>query len=54
MIGNYGTTWNIDNDDSSRYYNSSNNFLVYSQKGMKTNQGGHNNYHINNIYAYRK
>ena len=28
------------------------NFFVYGGNGMKNDFGGHDNYHLNNIYAY--
>ncbi len=30
----------------------SDNFLVYGGNGMKTDFGGHDNHHFNNLYAY--
>ncbi len=52
FISNYGATYQIDNDDVSQYYKSYNNFLVYGQWAFKSNYGGHDITHWNNIYAY--
>lgn len=52
LISNYGGDYGVDNDDGSNYYHTYNNFMVYGQNGFKSNFGGHNNYHFNNIYAY--
>ena len=52
MLGNYDTTQNVDNDDGSNYYSTHDNFLVYGCRGLKTNFGGHDNHHFNNIYGY--
>lgn len=52
IIANYNSGWAIDNDDGSAYYKTHHNFLVYSNSGMKSDFGGHDNRHYNNIYAY--
>jgi hypothetical protein len=52
LIANYESQEGIDNDDGSLRYASSNNFLVYSGNGMKSDFGGCENHHFNNIYAY--
>ena len=52
MICNYGSQYQIDNDDTSQYYLSTENFLVYGEWAFKSNYGGHDIYHYNNIYAY--
>jgi len=52
IIANYGSQGAIDNDDSSAYYIASGNVLAYSEMGQKSDFGGHDNTHMNNIYAY--
>jgi hypothetical protein len=39
-------------DDGSCFYKTNNNFLVYGNRGMKNDFGGHDNHHFGNIYAY--
>merc|ERR1711957_773307 len=51
FMDNYSPQENVDNDDGSGYYHT-HNFLVYGGNGMKTDFGGHDNHHYNNIYAY--
>ena len=56
MIGNYNVIQVVDNDDGIRklllIINTCNNFLAYSQNGLKSDLVGHDNHHYNNIYAY--
>lgn len=52
MIDNYSPQENVDNDDGSCYYHTHHNFLVYGGRGMKTDFGGHDNWHFNNVYAF--
>jgi len=52
FIDNYSPQENVDNDDGSGYYYTHDNFLVYGGNGMKTDFGGHDNHHYQNIYAY--
>ena len=52
MLGNYDTTQDVDNDDGSSYYSTHHNFLVYGCRGLKTNFGGHDNHHFDNVYGY--
>ena len=52
IIANYNSQEAIDNDDGSCYYKSYENFFVYGQNGLKTDYGGHDIVHYNNIYAY--
>ena len=52
IIGNYFSMISIDNDDGSAYYKTHDNFLVYSGFGIKSDFGGHDNRHFNNIYAF--
>ena len=52
IIANYGSQGAIDNDDSSAYYQALANVLAYGQMGMKSDFGGHDNYHVGNVYAY--
>ena len=54
VLANYGSEWAIDNDDGSNWYHSFNNFLIYANNGLKSNAGGYNNIHNNNIYAYNE
>ena len=42
----------IDNDDGSSFYHTHHNYFVYGDAGLKSDFGGHDNYHDNNIYAY--
>merc|ERR1711957_840602 len=52
FVDNYSPQENVDNDDGSAYYNTHDNFLVYGGYGIKSDFGGHDNYHHGNIYAY--
>eukprot|EP01084_Bolivina_argentea_P161071 280406_1 len=52
IIGNYNAQEGFDTDDGACYYNITNNFLVYGQVGLKSDYGGHDIYHYNNIFAY--
>ena len=52
IIGTYQTQEAIDTDDGSSYYNTTFNFFVYGDNGLKNDFGGHDNRHINNVYAY--
>ena len=52
FIDNYSLQESIDNDDGSMFYHSHHNFLIYGKRGLKTDWGGHDNYHYNNVYAY--
>eukprot|EP00397_Hematodinium_sp_SG-2012_P008391 GEMP01008450.1.p1 GENE.GEMP01008450.1~~GEMP01008450.1.p1 ORF type:complete len:826 (-),score=200.92 GEMP01008450.1:1024-3501(-) len=52
FIDNYSPQENVDNDDGSGYFLTSDNFLVYGGTGLKSDFGGHDNVHKNNIYAY--
>jgi len=52
FIANYQSQEAIDNDDGSAYYNTTGNFLVYGENGLKSDFGGHDNRHSNNVYAY--
>jgi len=52
FIDNYNVQEAVDNDDGSRGYHTSFNFLVYGIKGMKSDFGGHDNHHTNNVYGY--
>ena len=52
MIANYHSTYAIDNDDGSNYYKTHDNFFAYGSRGMKSDFGGHDNHHYNNIYTY--
>ncbi|XP_065181055.1 uncharacterized protein LOC135811743 [Sycon ciliatum] len=50
LIGNYGSSMCLDNDDGSAYYHHSDNYLVYG--GHKSNYGGHNKVSTNNYNLY--
>jgi len=52
MIANYNSQEAIDNDDGSSFYKTHHNFFVYDGNGLKSDFGGHDNWHENNIYAY--
>jgi hypothetical protein len=52
FIDNYSPQENVDNDDGSAYYHTHDNFFVYGGNGMKNDFGGHDNHHLNNVYAY--
>merc|ERR1719515_497455 len=52
FIDNYSPQENVDNDDGSCFYKTHDNFMVYGGNGMKSDFGGHDNYHHDNIYAY--
>jgi len=52
IIANYQSQEAIDNDDGSCYYETFNNFFAYSGNGMKSDFGGHDNHHHDNIYSY--
>jgi len=52
FIDNYSPQENVDNDDGSAYYHTHDNFFVYGGNGMKNDFGGHDNYHLRNVYAY--
>ena len=52
FIDNYSPQENVDNDDGSAYYFTHDNFMVYGKQGMKSDFGGHDNNHFNNIYTF--
>merc|ERR1719198_1632747 len=52
FIDNYSPQEDVDNDDGSCYYRTYDNFFVYGMHGLKSDFGGHDNHHMNNIYAY--
>ena len=39
-------------DDGSAYYDTHSNVFVYGDNGLKSNFGGNNNRHRDNVYAY--
>lgn len=51
FIDNYSQQEAVDNDDGSCYYHTHDNFLVYG-KAMKTDFGGHDIHHYNNLYGF--
>ena len=53
MIANYNSKMGTDNDDGSSYYETHNNFFTYgSMGGLKSNFGGHDIHHHDNVYGY--
>jgi hypothetical protein len=52
FIDNYSPQENVDNDDGSCFYKTHDNFMVYGNRGMKNDFGGHDNHHYGNIYGY--
>jgi len=52
LIDNYAPQEGVDNDDGSCYYHTHDNFMVYGNQGLKSDFGGHDNRHQDNIYAY--
>ena len=52
IIANYNSEGAIDTDDGSAYYQTEDNFFAYGANGLKSDFGGHDNYHRRNIYAY--
>ena len=52
LIANYQSQDAIDNDDGSAYYNSTGNFLLFSETGLKSDYGGHSNHHFGNVYGF--
>eukprot|EP01084_Bolivina_argentea_P237330 398876_1 len=51
-FANYQSVGAIDTDDGSAYYNIYNNFFVYGDMGLKGDYGGHNVFHVYNLYGY--
>ena len=52
MLSNYNSQEAIDNDDGSSFYHTHHNYFVYGDAGLKSDFGGHDNHHDNNVYAY--
>jgi hypothetical protein len=52
IISTYSSQEAIDTDDGSAYYNTHDNFFVYAANGLKSDFGGHDNYHNDNLYGY--
>jgi len=52
IIANYNSQEGIDNDDGSSYYHTHHNVMSYSGNGLKSDFGGHDNVHHDNLYAY--
>jgi len=52
IIATYSSQEAIDTDDGSAYYNTHHNFFVYAADGLKSDFGGHDNFHNDNVYAY--
>merc|ERR1712203_500976 len=52
LIDNYSPQEAVDNDDGSAYYHTHHNFMVYGGRTMKSDFGGHDNIHFNNVYAH--
>ena len=49
-INNYNSQEATDNDDGSCYYETHHNFFPFSVGGLKSDFGGHNNRHHDNVY----
>ncbi len=52
VLGSYHTQEAIDNDDASEYFETFSNFFVYGGGGLKSDFGGHDNRHHDNVYAF--
>ena len=52
MIANYQSQEAIDNDDGSGFYHTRRNVIIYGRYGQKADMAGHDNYHVDNLYAY--
>ena len=52
ILATYASQEAIDTDDGSAYYHTHHNFLAYGADGLKSDFGGHNNLHENNVYAW--
>lgn len=52
IISVYASQEAIDTDDGSAYYNTHDNFFIYAANGLKSDFGGHDNYHNDNVYAF--
>eukprot|EP00656_Telonema_subtile_P055484 TRINITY_DN8602_c0_g1_i3.p1 TRINITY_DN8602_c0_g1~~TRINITY_DN8602_c0_g1_i3.p1 ORF type:complete len:296 (-),score=85.39 TRINITY_DN8602_c0_g1_i3:241-1128(-) len=50
FINDYNPQEAVDNDDGSCYYTTHHNFFPFSSGGLKSDFGGHDNHHYNNIY----
>ena len=49
-VNDYNSQEAVDNDDDSCYYETHHNFFPFSSRGLKSDFGGHDNHHHNNIY----
>jgi len=52
IISVYSSQEAIDTDDGSSYYNTHHNFFAYAANGLKSDFGGQQNHHENNVYAW--
>lgn len=52
IVSTYSSQEAIDTDDGSSYYNTHDNFFVYAANGLKSDFGGHHNFHNDNVYGY--
>mmetsp|Transcript_23005 Transcript_23005/g.69097 ORF Transcript_23005/g.69097 Transcript_23005/m.69097 type:complete len:905 (-) Transcript_23005:972-3686(-) len=52
VLSVYSSQEAIDTDDGSAYYNTTENFFAYGASGLKSDFGGHDNYHERNVYAW--
>eukprot|EP00937_MAST-01D_sp_MAST-1D-sp2_P004825 g4825.t1 len=52
IVSTYSSQEAIDTDDGSAYYNTHDNFFVYAANGLKSDFGGHHNYHNDNLYGF--
>lgn len=52
IISNYNGHEAVDTDDASEYFAVHHNFFVYGSNGLKSDFGGHDVVHHNNLYGY--
>jgi len=52
LLSTYSSQEAIDTDDGSAYYRTHHNFFAYAANGLKSDFGGHHNYHEHNVYAW--
>ena len=52
FMGNYYAQEGIDNDDGSSLYKSHHNVIVYAEAALKSDFGGHSNWHYDNAYFF--
>jgi hypothetical protein len=52
ILANYNSQEAVDTDDGSSYYHVHHNLFVYGNGGLKSDYGGHDNVHHDNVYAF--